>query len=257
MEFPSKQRDWLTVPLPPPCNNKKQQSPWGVSSSLEWQVPTRFYPHRYAKRPLLPRRHKPRRKNKKTLMNRGVPRAPYNTSSYLIRAGKLGINAPLLSPETPVLATPVISPSPWPTKSLGNGQVANELGVNAYGSMNGCIRLRADDDVERDSGLSSCGESDTEHCAHPHPLLDSVQQVEERIDHGLQRFEMLFNVDDSPLGHNGLVVADQEMHIQHLEEENLCLQHRLWAMSQELSHLRRRLGDEAEPEAVSDESLAT
>lgn len=168
-----------------------------------------------------------------------------------MRAGKLGINAPLLSPATPALATPVISPSPWPSESLGDGQVANELGVNAYGSMNGRIRVRADEsDVERDSGSLSCGESDTDHCGRP--PADSVQQVEERIDHGLQRFEMLFTTNDLP--QTG-VVTDQEMHIQHLEEENLCLQQRVWAMSQELSHLRRRLGNDGGPQAASDESL--
>jgi hypothetical protein len=167
-----------------------------------------------------------------------------------MRAGKLGINAPLLSPATPVLETPVISPMLWPSESLGDCQVANELGVNAYGSMNGRIRLRSDD-MERDSGSSSCGESEAEHCGRL--PADSVQQVEERIDHGLQRFEMLYNAD-SPLRHQG-VATDQETHIQHLEEENLSLQQRLWAMSQELSHLRRRLGHDGEFGVGSDESL--
>lgn len=242
MGYPSKQRDWLVVSL---VDGKK--GPW-ARSNLEWHNPTRFQP--YAKRSLLPRRHKPRRKNKKTIMNR-VPCAPYNTSSYLMRAGKLGINAPLLSPATPALDTPVVSPTPWPSESLGDCKVANELGVNAYGSMNGRIRLRSDD-IERDSGSSSCGESDNEHCGGRRPA-DSVQQVEERIDHGLQRFEMLYN-PDSPLRQHA-VAADQETHIQHLEEENLSLQQRLWAMSQELSHLRRRLGHDGEFGVVSDESL--
>ncbi|KAG0562062.1 hypothetical protein M758_9G129500 [Ceratodon purpureus] len=248
MGFPSKQRerDWLVVSLSPPDGKKR---PWMRSTGPEWQNPTRFYPHPYAKRPLLPRRHKPRRKNKKSIMNR-VPCAPYNTSSYLMRAGKLGVNAPLLSPATPALETPVVSPSPWPSESLGDCEVAKELGVNAYGSMNGRIRLRSDD-MDRDSGSSSCGESDTEHCDR-HPA-DSVQQVEERINHGLQRFEILYNAD-SPLRPHG-VVSDEETHIQHLEEENLSLQQRLWAMSQELSHLRRRLGHDDEFGVVSDESL--
>jgi hypothetical protein len=246
MGFPSKQRerDWLVVSLSPPDGKKR---PWMRSAAPEWQNPTRFYP--YAKRPLLPRRHKPRRKNKKSIMNR-VPCAPYNTSSYLMRAGKLGVNAPLLSPATPALETPVVSPSPWPSESLGDCEVAKELGVNAYGSMNGRIRLRSDD-MDRDSGSSSCGESDTEHCDQ-HPA-DSVQQVEERINHGLQRFEILYNAE-SPLRPHG-VVSDEETHIQHLEEENLSLQQRLWAMSQELSHLRRRLGHDGEFGVVSDESL--
>lgn len=247
MGFPSKQRerDWLVVSLSPPDGKKR---PW-LRPAQDCQNPTRFYPHPYAKRPLLPRRHKPRRKNKKSIMNR-VPCAPYNTSSYLMRAGKLGVNAPLLSPATPALGTPVVSPSPWPSESLGDCEVAKELGVNAYGSMNGRIRLRSDD-MDRDSGSSSCGESDTEHCDR-HPA-DSVQQVEERIDHGLQRFEILYNAD-SPLRQHG-VVSDEETHIQHLEEENLSLQQRLWAMSQELSHLRRRLGHDGEFGVVSDESL--
>lgn len=234
--YPSKQREWVVVSL----DGKKSPRPW--------QNPTRFYHQPYAKRSLLPRRHKPRRKNKKTLTGR-VPCAPYNTSSYLMRAGKLGINAPLLSPATPALDTPVVSPAPWPCESLGDCKVANELGVNAYGSMNGRIRLRSDD-MEHDS--SSCGESDTEHCGRRRPA-DSVQQVEERIDHGLQRFEMLYNPNSPPRRH--AAVADQETHIQHLEEENLSLQQRLWAMSQELSHLRRRLGDDGESGVVSDESL--
>jgi hypothetical protein len=240
MGYPSKQRDWLVVSL---VDGKKR--PW----AREWHNPTRFHPQPYAKHSLLPRRHKPRRKNKKSIMNR-VPCAPYNTSSYLMRAGKLGVNAPLLSPATPALETPVVSPSPWPSESLGDCEVAKELGVNAYGSMNGRIRLRSDD-MDRDSGSSSCGESDTEHCDR-HPA-DSVQQVEERIDHGLQRFEILYNAD-SPLRQHG-VVSDEETHIQHLEEENLSLQQRLWAMSQELSHLRRRLGHDGEFGVVSDESL--
>ncbi|CAM6052187.1 unnamed protein product [Sphagnum compactum] len=268
----------LPTVLPYSSNSNKKYDPWQHSHG--------FYPQPYpppkrvaaaaaapAKYKSHSRKHNINNNNNNNKQRNRAPCAPYNTSSYLMRAGKLGINAPLLSPTTPALEMPVISPAPWPQESLGDGMVANELGVNAYGSMNGRIRLRAADEggaAERDSGgFSSCGESDTDHCERP--PADSVQQVEERIEHGLQRFEIL--MAELPLEHQHHhhqqqqqhhhvpIIHDQETHIAQLEEENLCLQQRLWAMSQELLLLRRRLANQAAAgggvphEIASDDSL--
>ncbi|KAL2641494.1 hypothetical protein R1flu_009081 [Riccia fluitans] len=84
-------------------------------------------------------------KFKNRFPKRRMPCAPRNTTSFIMRANKFGIKAPFCTPFCPTaMGTPVISPAPWPKELLGDGQVASDLGVNAYGSMNGCIRLRAD-----------------------------------------------------------------------------------------------------------------
>ncbi|KAG6554040.1 hypothetical protein Mapa_003955 [Marchantia paleacea] len=200
---------------------------------------------------------------------RRVPCAPRNTTSFIMRANKFGIKAPFYTPLCPTtVGTPTISPAPWPKETLGDGQVASDLGVNAYGSMNGCIRLKADAedfDVEgeRDLGSTSCNESDTDQCSFQ--PASSVQQVEERIDHCLQRFELLSSSNNTNhfartnFSNQSLVakVEDQENHINYLEEVNMSLHQQLWAIQQELTELRRRLANDRTGSeiVVTDESL--
>ncbi|KAL3677924.1 hypothetical protein R1sor_020880 [Riccia sorocarpa] len=205
---------------------------------------------------------------------RRMPCAPRNTTSFIMRANKFGIKAPFCTPLCPTaLGTPVISPAPWPKELLGDGQVASDLGVNAYGSMNGCIRLKADAmedfevDGERDNGALSCNESVTDQCSYQ--PASSVQQVEERIDHCLQRFELLSNNSSNSNSNSSsranfsrqslyAKMEDQENHINYLEEVNLSLHQQIWAIRQELTELRRRLenqGRSGSEIVVTDESL--
>ncbi|XP_010520688.1 PREDICTED: uncharacterized protein LOC104799746 [Tarenaya hassleriana] len=175
---------------------------------------------------------------KKFSNNRYVPYAPRNTTSFIIRAKKYGVNAELVSPcpVTPaVLPTPMFSPS---REVLGD-MAKEEWGVDGYGSMKGLIRLRSDghdlephfDDGDEDEGGSS--ESDVEEHV----------EVERRLDHDLSRFEMIYPNYGGAEYHNVLEnrVDDQDTHIAQLEEENLTLKERLFLMERELGDLRRRL----------------
>ncbi|KAJ7553655.1 hypothetical protein O6H91_06G107500 [Diphasiastrum complanatum] len=187
---------------------------------------------------------------------KNVPCAPRNTTSFIMRSSKMGITAPLMSPATPLLQTPMVSPVSWPQESLGDGQAKNDFKVDAYGSMKGCIRLRdmaeSDDCTELISGTSQNGESDGEH--HLKKPASSLQQLEERLDHGLQRFELLYNLR-APDRVLSTRMEDQETHIAYLEEENLLLQQRLLQTQQELEKLRRRLSPPALSDFCCDESI--
>ncbi|BFI43246.1 hypothetical protein MPTK2_8g16540 [Marchantia polymorpha subsp. ruderalis] len=206
--------------------------------------------------------------SKHRFSKRRMPCAPRNTTSFIMRANKFGIKAPIYTPVCPTTAgTPTVSSVPWQKEILGDGQVASDLGVNAYGSMNGCIRLKADaDDMDfegdRDLGSVSCNESDTDQCSFQ--PASSVQQVEERIDHCLQRFELLSSNNSSlPSRTNASTqslvakVEEQENHIHYLEEVNMSLHQQLWATLEELTELRKRLTNDrtGSGAAVTDESL--
>lgn len=138
-------------------------------------------------------------------------------------------------PATPaIISTPVFSPLP-----LDRGLVdeANkEWGVNGYGSMNGLIRLRSSEFGRQDSD----SESDVEQGAH----VQSVQQLEQRLDQDLSRFVMTYPSSSSQNDGPNLLetrIDDQESHIAHLEEENVTLKERLYLMQHEVEDLRRRM----------------
>ncbi|KAK3042259.1 hypothetical protein RJ639_001854 [Escallonia herrerae] len=169
--------------------------------------------------------------------NRSAPYAPRNTSSYIIRAKKSGGIGSLVSPcpVTPaVLPTPIFSPS----REVLVDMAKEEWGVDGYGSMKGLIRLRSpgheDDDEEEEGGSS--GSDVEEHL-----------EVEKRLNHDLNRFEMIYPSYGGSGGggeYNNVLenrVDDQDTHIAQVEEENLMLKERLFLMERELGDLRRRL----------------
>ncbi|KAH7286415.1 hypothetical protein KP509_32G006000 [Ceratopteris richardii] len=218
------------------------------------------------------KRHKPYRGPKRgTLGARkrvgtDAPAAPRNTTSFLMRAKRSGGIASFVSPSpvTPaVIPTPVMSPA---VTSMGLGDEANhEWGVDDYGSMNGLIRLRSlalGDEMGDEYGDTNDSESEVEQGAQ------SVQQLEERLDHDVSRFVMTYpasrphnmGLDDLDIQR----IDDQDSHIANLQEENMNLKERLYSMQQEVGDLRRRLrvlegfssGDDATLGASPDRSVA-
>ncbi|CAM6096534.1 unnamed protein product [Calypogeia fissa] len=170
-----------------------------------------------------------------------APRAPRNTSSFIMRAKRPGGLASLVSPATPaILPTPVMSPAPRYREGLVD-EVNKEWGVDGYGSMNGLIRLRSVEEGERDD-FGGTGESESELEQDTH--AESVQQLEQRIDHGLSRFEIVY---PSPSAANDnkqstdVRMEELENHIAQLEDENLSLKENIYLLQQELAEARRQL----------------
>ncbi|MCO5576820.1 hypothetical protein L7F22_030640 [Adiantum nelumboides] len=213
------------------------------------------------------KRFKPFRRSHKTMTgatNRlGAPAAPRNTTSFLMRAKKAGGITSFVSPSpvTPaVISTPVVSPF---VPFVGLGDEANhEWGVDDYGSMNGLIRLRSLDFGSLDYGDNNDSESEVEQGAQ------SVQQLEQRLDHDVSRFVMTYPAGRREnMGRDDLDaqrIGDQDSHIAHLEEENMDLKERLYSVQHEVEELRRRLraleglssSDDAEGEASPERSVA-
>ena len=184
-----------------------------------------------------------------------LPRAPRNTSSFIMRAKRPGGLASLVSPVTPaILPTPVLSPAPRYREGLVD-QVNKEWGVDGYGSMNGLIRLREDGDRD-DCGT---GESESEFEQDSH--AESVQQLEERIDHGLSRFEIVYPSPTAVYNDNKqpMEVRMEELEnvVAQLEDENLSLKENLFLMQQELNEARRRLQAQEGGDYGSDENAET
>eukprot|EP00250_Pteridium_aquilinum_P011568 c20156_g1_i1 orf=289-1404(-) len=175
-----------------------------------------------------------------------APLAPRNTTSFIMRAKKLGGIAPAVtpSPATPaVLPTPLLSPGVRDKGSLE--EMNRELGVDGYGSMNGLIRLRSYQDRVRDGSES---ESDVEQgdLMNEEQSAHSVERLEQRIDQGLSRFEMIYPSRSVEIGGGTPrnlqnCVISQERLIAHLEEENLLLKERLFLVEQEVRELRQRV----------------
>ncbi|XWS28246.1 hypothetical protein CRYUN_Cryun25bG0050200 [Craigia yunnanensis] len=169
--------------------------------------------------------------------NRFAPHAPWNTTSFIIRAKKSGGIASFVSPcpVTPaVLPTPIFSPS---REVLGD-MAKEEWGVDGYGSMKGLIRLRSPEaghyDEEDEDGGNGGESSESD--------VEEHVEVERRLDHDLSRFEMIYPSYGGDYN-NDLEnrVDDQDTHITQLEVENLALKERLFLMERELGDLRRRL----------------
>lgn len=192
----------------------------------------------------------------------GAPAAPRNTTSFLMRAKKSGGIASFVSPSPVTSAvTPTSVMSPFATAAGLADEVNHEWGVNDYGSMNGLIRLRSLDFGLLEYGDHIDSESEVEQGA------ESVQQLEQRLDHDVSRFVMTYPTGRAQdMGQNLLETRmdDQDSHIAHLEEENLDLKERLYSMQQEVEELRRRMralegassGDDAEAEGSPERSVA-
>lgn len=169
------------------------------------------------------RRHFPKRR--KSSVPRVPPRAPFNDSSYLMRVRQSGglANSPA-TPATPAfVSTPVFaSPSP---------QCEGDVRDYGYGSMEGLIHLKL------------CPDEAKVHDSVQAP--ESVQQVEEQLDHDVSRFEMTLPSGNGGLSHRTQLMevrlAEQESHIAYLEDENLTLKERLFLAQQEANELRHRL----------------
>lgn len=130
-----------------------------------------------------------------------APLAPRNTTSFIMRAKKLGGITSSPSLNTPdVLHTPVFSPS---SEDLVDA-AKEEWGVDGYGTMKGLIRIR------------SCGNN--EHFEMICPKYDHYKScvLENRVD-------------------------DQGSHIAQLEEQNLIMKERLLLMEKDFSDMRMKL----------------
>lgn len=170
---------------------------------------------------------------------------------------------------TPSPFTPAVLPTPGPLPRYKDqfSEEAKEWGVNGYGSMNGLIRMKAtnmgggageegDDEAEEEEG-------EEENEGH---YAQSLQQLEQRLDQGLNRFEMVYpcNTDPRQAPPLQVLLVDQEHHIAQLEEENLTLRERLSFIERELGDLRSRIhaleggSDHHESgEVVSEKSIGT
>lgn len=169
-----------------------------------------------------------------------VPRAPYNDSSFIMRVRRSG------GLESHVALTPTsfMSTSKDSSYKLDAYEEFVDHADYGYGSMTGLIRLRATEDGARSSGCSTIenfGSSDDNMCVeHPSvpPADDSAEQMEQRLDRGVSRFEM---AHPSSQEFVELRVARQDSHMQYLEDENLVLKDRLCLIQQEVNELRQRL----------------
>ena len=184
------------------------------------------------------RRHFPKRGKS---VPRVPPRAPYNDSSYLMRvrqSGGLASSASPATPATPVtpafISTPVFS-SPAPQFREGPVGDVKDYG---YGSMEGLIHLKSSPGEPSHASIRIHSADDVQ--GPP----QSVQQVEQQLDHDVSRFEMTLPSGNS-LSHRTQLMevrfAEQESHIAYLEDENLTLKERLFLAEQEAHELRQRL----------------
>jgi hypothetical protein len=182
-----------------------------------------------------------RRRFKRRSVPRSVPSAPFNDSSFLMQVRKAG------GLESQIVA---LTPSPFVStlkESFYNDFVNHE--DYGYGSMAGLIRLRPDDGS---SGGSAVDDDVDDNRRVELSSVLSVEEVEQRLDRGVSRFEMTHPL---PRELDELRVARQESHINFLEDENLVLKDRLFSMQQEISELKQRLKVDQNCDVdVSDES---
>lgn len=181
------------------------------------------------------REHFPKRR-------KSVPRAPFNNSSFLMRVRQSGGLGSSTSPATPAfLRTPVFQSPILLQYREGLVEEVKDLGVDGYGSMAGLIHLRSfNNETPSACGVDNEVSSMADHVQAP----QSVQQVEERLDHGVSRFELTYpsgNAMKSNVEFMEVRLAEQESHIAYLEDENLTLKERLFLVQQEATELRQRL----------------
>jgi len=110
-------------------------------------------------------------------------------------------------------------------------------------TIRGLIRLRVEEDSD---------ESVVEYDGEFPSVLTSAEVVEQRLDRGISRFEMIFPPAAGQQDNEALVIR-QESHVQHLEDENSLLKDRLLLAQQELTELKKRLRENQSIE-MSDDS---
>ncbi|KAH7421783.1 hypothetical protein KP509_13G075300 [Ceratopteris richardii] len=197
------------------------------------------------------------------------PEAPRNTTSYIIRSKSMGdAIAPVVTPSP---FTPTILPTPGPLPRYKDqfAEEAEEWGVNGYGSMNGLIRMKVRNmndltSIAGDKAKEEAQEEDGSGVKDGH-YVQSVQQLEQRLDQGLNRFEMVYPsmIDGKQIPPLQVLLVDQEYHIAQLEEENLTLRERLHLIEREMGELRSRIhvleggNDHYELGEVVSESIGT
>eukprot|EP00250_Pteridium_aquilinum_P015984 c22874_g2_i1 orf=355-1164(-) len=198
------------------------------------------------------------------------PEAPRNTTSYIIHSKSMGdAIAPVVTPSP---FTPAVLPTPGPLPRYKDqfAEEAKEWGVNGYGSMNGLIRMKTSNKKdgplvpgEEEDDEAEEEEEEEENEGH---YAQSLQQLEQRLDQGLNRFEMVYPciTDAKQVPALQVLLVDQEHHISQLEEENLTLRERLSFIERELGDLRSRIhvleggSDHHESgEVVSEKSIGT
>jgi hypothetical protein len=218
--------------------NKTSSSQRGSGVASEWSAgmydPPRLMELQRQNR-IRTRRHFPKRRKS---VPRVPPRAPFNDSSYLMRVRQSGGLASSASPATPAtpafVSTPVFA-SPAPQFREGPEGDVKDYG---YGSMEGLIHLKL------------CPDEPSHASTRMHSVDDvqgppqSVQQVEQQLDHDVSRFEMTLPSGNGLSRRTQLMevrLAEQESHIAYLEDENLTLKERLFLAQQEANELRQRL----------------
>jgi len=178
-------------------------------------------------------------KKKNTPMS--VPRAPFNDSSFLMRvqrSGGLGLSTSLVSPSpTSLLSSPACSE--YKLDACENIVDQNDYG---YGSMTGFIHLchvEDGDQSSRDNNNGSCVGKCVEQ--QESPYVDYVQKLELQLDRDVSRFEMTPLLEQMSKELMEQRVMRQDVHIAHLEDENLVLKERLFLIQQEVDELKQRL----------------
>lgn len=204
------------------------------------------------------RRYYPKRRMS---VPRTVPRAPFNNSSFLMqvrRSGGLLASSYMSSSPTSFFMSPACS-----SYNLGANEPILDYEDYGYGSMTGLIHLRPtedDHDHDRSSGSTVVDngiDDDKMMCNNVEQSLvsaaDSLQQLEQRIDRDVSRFEMAYPVPQREHKvHFEERVTRQDGHIAQLEDENLTLKERLFLMQLEVDDLKQRL--EGRESCVADEN---
>jgi hypothetical protein len=145
------------------------------------------------------------------------------------QSGGLPSFASPATPATPTFVSTPVFASPAPQCRDGPEGDLKDYG---YGSMEGLIHLK------------SCADEPSHASTHVLGGPESVQQVEQQLDHDVSRFEMTLPSGNG-LSHRTQLMevrlAEQESHIAYLEDENLTLKERLFLAQQEANELRQRL----------------
>ncbi|XP_073394978.1 uncharacterized protein [Physcomitrium patens] len=170
---------------------------------------------------------------------RSVPRAPFNDSTYLMHMRRSGGLASL----EPTVPSPVFSSPASSSYKLGNYEQIVDGNDYGYGSMTGLIHLRPTDDGDRSSGSTVDNDfSNDMYVEQPSvSSADSAQELEQRLEKDISRFEMAPIPETTSEGFLEQRVARQDIHIAHLEDENLVLKERLFLIQQEIDELNQRL----------------
>lgn len=184
------------------------------------------------------RYYKKSSRNRNKASHEGMPDAPRNTNSFLMRSrlrGPVTVDSPV---APAVLQVPPLPSEDWPQERPKEAWAADAeaLDVNPYGSMSGVIRMKltetseatgmeneavdkeeGGDSEDSEEGSSGSEESDAE--------ADSVQRFEQRMDQGLSRFELNYTGTDGHQTGEGAWEAGMLRHrLSEVEEDNMKLE---------------------------------